>query len=385
MAKGLEDTAAYRSNALLSLNEVGGDSLREKPPMTLEEFHEFNRRRLQEWPDTMNATATHDTKRGEDLRARLNVLTEMPGEWERRLDLWMGWNAPHKQPVDGVTAPSASEEILIYQTLVGAWPQCASEEQALPERVKEFLVKALREAKRNSNWIAPHEEYEAAVKQFVDCILAGDSPFRADFIEFQRTVARHGAINGLSQLIVKIASPGVPDFYQGTELWQLSLVDPDNRRPVDYKRRQSLLETLRRRETEDKISLIRELAADPSQDEMKLFVTYKALEFRKVHRELFARGEYLPLPVSGARAANVCAFARRLEDHWAVTVAPRWPSQVSDWADTRVELPQGAPGEWSDALTGIIPAGWRVAELLAEFPLALLYCGAGNSRHVLNC
>jgi (1->4)-alpha-D-glucan 1-alpha-D-glucosylmutase len=385
MAKGLEDTAAYRSNALLSLNEVGGDSLREKPPMTLEEFHEFNRRRLQEWPDTMNATATHDTKRGEDLRARLNVLTEMPGEWERRLDLWMGWNAPHKQPVDGVTAPCASEEILIYQTLVGAWPQCASEEQALTERVKEFLVKALREAKRNSNWIAPHEEYEAAVKQFVDCILAGDSPFRADFVEFQRTVARHGAINGLSQLIVKIASPGVPDFYQGTELWQLSLVDPDNRRPVDYKRRQSLLETLRRRETEDKISLIRELAADPSRDEMKLFVTYKALEFRKVHRELFARGEYLPLPVSGARAANVCAFARRLEDHWAVTVAPRWPSQVSDWADTRVELPQGAPGEWSDALTGIILAGWRVAELLAEFPLALLYCGAGNSRHVLNC
>jgi (1->4)-alpha-D-glucan 1-alpha-D-glucosylmutase len=375
MAKGLEDTAAYRSNALLSLNEVGGDSLREKPPLSLDEFHQFNRRRLQEWPDTMNATATHDTKRGEDMRARLNVLTEMPGEWERRLDLWMGWNAPHKQAVDGVTAPSASEEILIYQTLLGAWPDSTPEEQALPDRVKEFLVKALREAKQNSNWIAPHEEYEAAVKQFVDRILAGDSPFFADFMEFQKTVARHGAVNGLSQLLLKIASPGVPDFYQGAELWQFTLVDPDNRRPVDYKRRVTLLENLRRRESEDRIGLIHRLAANPLHDEMKLFVTYKALEFRKANRELFAQGEYLPLQASGDHAANVCAFARRLGDKWAVVVAPRWMSQVSDWADTRVELPEGLTGEWRDVLTGLIPAGWRVAELLAEFPVALLAAG----------
>jgi (1->4)-alpha-D-glucan 1-alpha-D-glucosylmutase len=370
MAKGLEDTAAYRSNALLSLNEVGGDSLRDRPPASLDEFHQFNRGRLEEWPDTMNATATHDTKRGEDLRARLNVLTEMPAEWERRLDLWMGWNAQHKQAVDGVMAPSASEEILIYQTVLGAWTGNAEEDAALPARVKEFLVKALREAKQNSSWIAPHEEYEAAVQQFVDRILAGDSPFCADFVEFQRTVARYGAINGLSQLIVKIASPGVPDFYQGAEFWQFTLVDPDNRRPVDYKRRQSLFENLRRRESEDKISLIRELAGNPQQDEMKLFVTYKALEFRKANRELFARGEYLPLSVSGQCAANICAFARQLGGRWVAVVAPRWLSQISDWADTRIELP--APGEWRDLLTGLIPGSWRVADLLAEFPVALL-------------
>jgi (1->4)-alpha-D-glucan 1-alpha-D-glucosylmutase len=247
-----------------------------------------------------------------------------------------------------------------------------TEEQALPERVKEFLVKALREAKQNSNWIAPHEEYEAAVKQFVDRILAGDSPFRADFVEFQRTVARYGAVNGLSQLVIKIASPGVPDFYQGAELWQFSLVDPDNRRPVDYKRRMALLESLHRRDSEDRISLVRELAAHPLQDEIKLFVTYKALEFRKANRQLFARGEYLPLRASGQFAANLCAFARRLGDRWALVVAPRWMSQVSDWADTRVELPQGAPAEWRDVLTGLTPAGLRVAELLAEFPVAML-------------
>ncbi len=375
MAKGLEDTATYRSNALLSLNEVGGDPLRDRPPMTLDEFHAFNRRRLEEWPDTLNATATHDTKRGEDLRARLNVLAEMPGEWERRLDLWMGWNAHHKQLVDGIMAPSASEEILIYQTLLGAWQDSAAEDQALRERLKEFLVKALREAKQNSSWIAPHEAYEAVVLQFADGILAGDSPFGADFMEFQRTIARYGANNGLSQLILKVASPGVPDFYQGAELWQFTLVDPDNRRPIDYKRRQGLLYQLRRRDAEDRVSLIRELAANPGRDEMKLFVTYKALEFRKAHRELFARGEYLPLRISGACAANVCAFARRLGDRWAIAVTPRWLSQVSEWADTSLALPEGAPGEWRDALTGLIPPGWRVAELLAEFPVALLAGG----------
>jgi (1->4)-alpha-D-glucan 1-alpha-D-glucosylmutase len=166
----------------------------------------------------------------------------------------------------------------------------------------------------------------------------------------------------------------VPDFYQGAELWQLSLVDPDNRRPVDYKRRMALLENLRRRESEDRIALIRELAANPLQDEIKLFVTYKALEFRKANRELFARGEYLPLRASGEFAANVCAFARRLGDRWTLVVAPRWMSQVSDWADTRVELPQRAPASWRDVLTGLIPSGWRVAELLAEFPVAMLSC-----------
>jgi (1->4)-alpha-D-glucan 1-alpha-D-glucosylmutase len=372
MAKGLEDTATYSHNSLLSLNEVGGDPLREQPPCDLEEFHCNNRRRLEEWPDTLNATATHDTKRGEDVRARLNVLTEMPEEWEERLDRWIAWNAEKKSAVTGAPAPSSSEEILIYQTLLGAWPNDPLEEADFGVRMKEFLVKALREAKQNSSWIAPNEPYERAVQDFVDRVLTEDSAFLPDFRAFQKTLARYGARNGLSQVILKIASPGVPDFYQGSELWQLSLVDPDNRRPVNYQRRMEMLDTLRRRESEDRIALIRELAAEPVRDETKLFVTHKALDFRRSNPELFARGEYLALPVRGARAAHVCAFARRGQDRWAVTIAPRWLAGLTDWADTEVVRPEGAPEDWQDVLTGLIPASWRVGDLLGEFPVALL-------------
>ncbi len=371
MAKGLEDTASYRHNSLLSLNEVGGDPLRERPPFTLEEFHEFNRRRLAEWPDTMNATATHDTKRGEDVRARLNVLSEMPGEWDRRLDLWIGWNIEKKAAVNGLLAPSASEEILIYQTLLGAWPNTVEEEGGFLERVQEFLVKALREAKQNSSWVSPHENYERAVLDFVQRILQEDSKFVTDLRELQRRLAIFGARNGLAQLLLKIASPGVPDFFQGTEFWQLTLVDPDNRRPVDYRRRIEVLDSLRRRVAEDRIKLVRELAAEPQRDEVKMFVTYRALEFRKSNRALFARGEYIPLAVQGACAAHVIAFARKFDRQWAVVVAPRWASRVHDWGDTELVMPEGAPAEWTDAITGLAAGSWKIQQLLAEFPVGM--------------
>jgi (1->4)-alpha-D-glucan 1-alpha-D-glucosylmutase len=365
MAKGLEDTATYRYNVLLSINEVGSDPLREEPPFDLDQFHEFNRRRLEEWPDTMNATATHDTKRGEDSRARLNVLTEMADEWDRRLSRWMEWNSGRKVTVKGALAPSTSEEILIYQTLLAVWPSDV-------ERIHEFLIKALREAKVNSSWIAPHEEYERAVQEFVTRILEDEDRFLHDFRELHEFVAAHGARNGLSQLVLKVAAPGVPDFYQGSELWHFALVDPDNRRPVDYKRRIAMLEDLRRRESEDRIALIRDLAANPQQDEMKLLVTYKALDLRKSRRDLFARGDYLPLAVRGSCARHLVAFARRHEGRWVAVVAPRWTSRVLEWGDTEVVLPEGAPSEWSDCLTGLTPASWRAADLLREFPVAML-------------
>jgi (1->4)-alpha-D-glucan 1-alpha-D-glucosylmutase len=369
MAKGLEDTAAYRHNSLLSLNEVGSDPLRDRPPLSLEEFHEFNRRRLEEWPDTMNTTATHDTKRGEDVRARLNVLTEIPEEWERRLQRWTALNQRKKAVAGGTFAPCASEEILIYQTMLGAWPLNPEEEAAFPERVKEFLVKALREAKENSSWIAPQEEYERASQEFVDRILAPGSEFVSDFHEFRQAIQRHGVRASLGQLLLKIASPGAPDFYQGTELWQFTLVDPDNRRPVDYKRRIAMLESLRRRDAEDRIGLVRELASEPEREEMKLFVTYKALAFRKAHRDLFSRGAYIPIEVRGLHAGHVCAFARRLGDQWAVVVAPRWTMRVADWGDTGIVLPEHP---WIDAVTQLIPASSKLSDLLHEFPVALL-------------
>ena len=372
MAKGLEDTATYRHNSLLSLNEVGGDPLRERPPFDVEEFHGFNRARLRDWPDTMNATATHDTKRGEDMRARLNVLSEIPEEWDRCLERWMSWNASKKDPADGGLAPSAGEEILIYQTLLGAWPNQPEEEPAFAERVREFMIKALREAKQNSSWMAPHEPYERAVQEFIGRILEPNSEFASDFAAFRVTLARSGARNSLGQLLLKIASPGVPDFYQGTEFWHFSLVDPDNRRPVDYKRRIDMLDTLRRREQEDCIRLIRELAADPSRDEMKLWVTYKGLQFRTANRELFAAGDYIPLYARGKGSRHLCAFARRLENHWAVVAAPRWCIRLGDWDDTELALPEDAPTEWQDVVTGLIPASWRLADLLREFPVALV-------------
>jgi (1->4)-alpha-D-glucan 1-alpha-D-glucosylmutase len=375
MAKGYEDTASYRHNSLLSLNEVGGDPLRELPPMTLEEFHEWNRRRLEEWPDTLNATSTHDTKRSEDIRARLNALTEIPEEWDRRLDRWMTWNQPHKVAVSGLMAPSTGEEFLIYQTLLGAWPASPEEEADFPGRVKEFLVKALREAKQQSSWIAPQEAYEQAVLEFVDRILADEGPFPADLRDFQAILAGAGARNGLSQLLIKIAAPGVPDFYQGSEFWQLSLVDPDNRRPLDYRSRIALLETLRRREAEDRVSLVRELAADPLRDEMKLFVTYKALAFRRSNPDLFARGEYIPLAARGACAEHVCAFARRLGERWAAVVAPRWTVRMEGWGDTELVMPADAGTEWTDVLTGLTPPDLRIASLLREFPAAMLTSG----------
>jgi (1->4)-alpha-D-glucan 1-alpha-D-glucosylmutase len=374
MAKGLEDTATYRHNSLLSLNEVGGDPLRDRPPFNLREFHEFNRQRLASMPDTLNATATHDTKRGEDMRARLNVLTEIPDEWDRRLERWMAWNQDKKISVAGAMAPGTGEEILIYQTLLGAWPIREEEEASFRERVQEFMIKALREAKQNSSWIAPHEEYEQAVVKFIEAILEPASEFTRDFAELKESLIRGGVRNSLGQVLIKIASPGVPDFYQGTELWQFSLVDPDNRRPVDYRRRIEMLETLRRRESEDRIGLVRELAANPLREEMKLWVTHKALQFRKANRELFARGEYLPLEARGSAARHICAFARRSKPQWAVVVAPRWSNGLTDWDDTELGMPGDAPApsEWHDAITGLTPASWRLADILREFPVAML-------------
>ena len=275
----------------------------------------------------------------------------------------MEWNAQRKVAVNGVLAPTASEEILIYQTLLARLAVRNRARSRVPGQgaaggeTEQQLDRAARRIRARRAGIRHR-------------IVGDEERFLPDFREFHELVARYGARNGLGQLVLKIAAPGVPDFYQGTELWQFSLVDPDNRRPVDYKRRIAMLDELRRRDSEDRIALIRELAADPQNDEMKLFVTYKALDFADAPGAVLARRVYSALRARRLRG-HVCAFARRLGDEWAVAVAPRWTSRVAEWGDTELRC-RGRPARVVDCLTGLMPGSWRIADLLAEFPVAML-------------
>jgi (1->4)-alpha-D-glucan 1-alpha-D-glucosylmutase len=396
-AKGLEDTAFYRFYPLASLNEVGGEPNRFG--VTLEQFHARNAERQRHWPHTLSATSTHDTKRSEDVRARINVLSEMPAAWARAVARWREMNRRHKLEIDGAEAPDANEEYLLYQTLVGAWPLLPPDEAGREEfvsRIQEYMNKALKEAKVHTSWISPHEEYDGAVREFVRAILkpCDDNLFLPDFVEFQRATARAGLFNSLSQTLVKIASPGVPDIYQGTEIWNFSLVDPDNRRPVDYDHLAALLASLDAANTEhDRAALIADLLREPEDGRLKLYVTSRALNFRRRKAELFRSGDYLLLAAVGARAEHVVAFARRhgAGEQECVVVAARFftrltgedraslpPLGADVWGETAV-LPerQLAGGLYRDVFTGgefdfregrPLP----LARLLAELPLALL-------------
>ncbi|HLJ13576.1 MAG TPA: malto-oligosyltrehalose synthase [Bryobacteraceae bacterium] len=386
MAKGLEDTASYRYPVLLSLNEVGGDPFHESPSPDVTSFHQFNQRRLSGWPHSMSATSTHDVKRSEDVRARLNVLSEIPEEWDRVLEAWMTENAGKKRLIKDQLAPDASEEILLYQTLLGVWPSAESEIPEFRGRLKEFLVKALREAKLHSSWITPDEEYENAATDFAEAILeqAPGNTFLSSFLELQQRIAFYGVINALAQVVLKITSPGVPDFYQGTACWTFTLVDPDNRRPVDYRKRIALIESLKRREAEDRTSLLRDLGTHWRNDDLKMYVTYRSLDFRRTASQVFQHGEYIPLSAIGERSAHVAAFCRRRGERWALTVAPRWstaiykPERLSsgDWSDTALELPSSVPRRWRNVLTGAQLESdtdrLSLGDLLRELPVALL-------------
>ncbi|HVW38137.1 MAG TPA: hypothetical protein VHB99_12555, partial [Pirellulales bacterium] len=393
IAKGLEDTAFYRDYPLLSLTEVGGDP--ETFGVSIEQFHRKNAERLAQWPHTMLASSTHDTKRSEDVRARLNVLSECPQEWEAALERWRGLNARHKTELDGNETPSGNEEYLLYQTLVGAWPlepMDAGRLQEFAARIQQFMLKALREAKVNSSWTSPNEEYEAAVRQFVDAVLSAgaEHEFLRDLAAVQAPIALAGARNALAQALLKICVPGTPDFYQGMELWDFSLVDPDNRRPVDFRLRQALLEELEARSRGDLRALTAELQERWRDGRIKMYVTWQALNFRRRHAALFQQGDYAPLTVEGQLAECVCAFARVAGEQAAIVVAPRLTKDVGRldrlawaagaWAETSLVLPWPAK-RWRNAFTGAVldaeAAGaeasrMAVEQALGSFPLALL-------------
>ncbi|HEX3176795.1 MAG TPA: malto-oligosyltrehalose synthase [Methylomirabilota bacterium] len=375
-AKGFEDTALYRFNRLVSLNEVGGDPSRFG--VTLAEFHAENLARLRRSPHALSATSTHDTKRGEDVRARINVVSEIPDEWRRRVGVWQRLNRRHRTMVDGVAVPGANTEYLIYQTLVGAWPLDA-------ERLTAYLMKAVREAKSHTSWINPNARYDEAVARFTEAVVdrQRSAAFLDDFVPFQARIARFGVLNSLAQTLIKLTAPGVPDFYQGTELWDLNLVDPDNRRPVDWKHRRRLLEDVVHAlaTTSDRAALAHELFSKPEDARVKLFLVREALALRRARPALFATGAYRALEARGELAEHVCAFARMGDDAAAITVVPRLlarrgsdatPLGAEFWHDTAVALPADLGRRFRNVLTGEEVEALTLGRVLGRFPVALL-------------
>lgn len=399
MAKGLEDTTFYSYNRLVSLNEVGGEP--EHFGVPLETFHRNNQTRAQRWPASLLTTSTHDTKRSEDVRARIDVLSELPDAWERFLDVAREANAHRKVKLGERMVPDAAEEVLFYQTLLGAaptWPVPENERETFRDRVIAYMQKATKEAKVNNSWTNYDPEYDEAIAKFVRAVLAvgPDDPFFEELRRLHRRVVRVGRINSLSQQLLKIACPGVPDIYQGTESWDLSLVDPDNRRAVDYEVRRAMIEEIDRRiaTEEGRLELARAVRNDDD-SRTKMFVTHVALSMRRKLPELFRDGSYVPLDVVGPRARHVVAFARLYDreggpKETAVIVAPRLvAATVGDRAafrDTWITLPEevesrlGEDDALIDAFTGASRRTIRregggalsVADVFADFPLSLL-------------
>jgi len=394
MAKGVEDTAFYRYYPLASLNEVGGEP--QRFGIAVEEFHNLNEQRMLERPHGLSATSTHDTKRGEDVRARINVLSEIPAKWYRAICRWKEINRDSKTRIEEEEVPDANDEYLLYQTLVGAWPLDPMDSVTYAEfvcRIQEYLIKAMREAKVHTSWINPNEDYERATREFIEAILKLETSnrFLRSFAEFHAPIARAGMYNSLAQTLLKGAAPGVPDFYQGTELWDFNLVDPDNRRPVDYERRSELLASLPLNDDGDLTTLVERLAANPQDGRIKLYLTGRALRFRRTRQDLFAEGDYLPLTARGQKENHVIAFARVAGDQAAVIVTGRFFTRLGDagqpptgsaaWGDTVVALDhESAAGWYQDVFTGHRiraernSAGFELplTQVFAHLPVALL-------------
>lgn len=421
MAKGVEDTVFYVYNRLVSLNEVGGNP--ERFGIPTEAFHGQNIERAKFWPFSLITSATHDTKRGEDVRARINVLSEMPDQWKESLGRWRRINKKKKTLIDGRWVLDPNEEYFLYQTLLGSWPLSPDDESPVPfiervasslfgawpfhpeteaavgffkKRIKEYMLKALREAKIHSSWINPDPVYEEALLQFIDTLLSPspDNVFLKDFEALQQRTAYLGMFNSLSQTLLKITSPGTPDFYQGTELWDFSLADPDNRRPVDFKIRQKMLKALKKKMGTGGIGLtglVKELLQNWRDGRIKLYLIFKSLNFRKEHRQLFADGTYLPLLGDGNLKKHVCAFARQGGAQTVIVIVPRFLTLLVPnpdalpmgkiWEDCRIIMPDEIPGpEFQNIFTGetvrVAEEEGRRAlslkEVLADFPCALL-------------
>ena len=389
MAKGFEDTTLYIYNRLISLNEVGGNP--GKFGVSIEEFHRFNQQRLAHWPHTMSATSTHDIKRGEDARARIDAISEIADDWDAHVRQWHRINRPFKRRVGEQEIPTRNDEYFYYQSLLGALPLTDVDWPGFTARIKDYLIKAVREAKVHTEWLKPDDTYEQAFLDFVDKTLDPKIGhlFLSEFLPFARRLANIGAYNSWSQTLLKLTAPGVPDFYQGTELWDLSFVDPDNRRPVDFAQRRALLAELRQREARDLPGLLRDLQSDWQDGRLKFYLTYKTLNFRRAHASLFNEGDYLPIKATGKLRNNLVAFARNDNNQQVMVIVPRFVSTLygqnfsvkpERWADTAIHLPDKAITGWGNIFTGETltveqsngQRQLRLAQALREFPVALL-------------
>ncbi len=372
-AKGVEDTAFYIYNRLLALNEVGGEP--SAFGQSMERFHDQQAARLAEFPHSLLATSTHDTKRSEDVRARITALSERPQDWARAVRRWHMANRKFKRVVNGEAAPDKNEEYLLYQTLVGCWPLEPMNDQdrsTFTQRIQQFMEKALHEAKVNSSWIEPNEAWDNATGEFVAAILNPNRGNRfLDSLEtFAADLAQLGAMNSLSQLVLKATAPGVPDFYQGNEIWDFSLVDPDNRRPVDYEQRKQMLASL------TSGVCLSDLLTNWKDGRIKMFVTQRLLRFRREHPEIFQQGTYVPLNAHGEFRACCTAFLREHGDQRLLVVAPRHTSRIgfpplgSRWRDTFIS----AKGRWRNLFTPQEFAEDHLpfSELFRLFPVAVL-------------
>jgi (1->4)-alpha-D-glucan 1-alpha-D-glucosylmutase len=382
MAKGLEDTALYRYNRLISLNEVGGE-----PAIfgvSSGEFDNYIGERAWTFAYSMNATSTHDTKRGEDARARLNVLTEMPDLWRQAVEQWATLNEDCKRKTDAGFAPSKNDEYLLYQAMIGSFPFESAQEADFVRRLKEFAVKAAREAKVHTNWTDPQPAYEEALTAFIDDITQPASDFLKAFRAFSRQTSYFGMFNSLSQTLIRLAAPGVPDFYQGSELWNLSMVDPDNRGPVDFIHRSRLLDNIRAACGQNVTALLEEMLASMEDGRVKMYLVWKMLHLRAGFRDLFERGDYVPLEVRGPLSGHLHAFARVFGERAAVIAAPRLlsnliaPEQMpfdEVWGETEIILPTPELPVWYDCFTEArldLEHACRVAGLLTRFPVACI-------------
>jgi len=398
MAKGVEDTAFYAYSRFVSLNEVGGNP--ERFGTSLETFHGQNIERTKFWPCAMIATTTHDTKRSEDVRARLNVLSEIPEEWRECVIRWSRINKKKKSAIEGQRVPDRNEEYLLYQTLTGIWPIHPMNEDAyeiFKKRIKDYMLKAIREAKVNTSWISPNLVYEEGLLKFIDTVLSSSpgNPFMKEFEVFQKKISYFGMFNSLSQTLLKIACPGIPDFYQGTEIWDFSLVDPDNRSPVDFRLREELLAGLKKKmemSVADLKESVRDLVREWKDGAVKLYVTFMALSYRKKNHPLFMDGVYLPLVGGGENGQHVCAFARRQEEKAVLVIVPRFMTQLiksSDeatlgaqaWRDAWVDLPDEISGNHfrniftNETVEKVEQNGQGkllLSEVFANFPVAML-------------